>query len=103
MATADRQADVLLRVLLVEDCDDDARLALNELAAEGFRGHSRRVQTADELRSAVRAEPWDLVLADHVLPGFSSSHARRVLAEAESDTPGLDGSGGLAGATVADA
>src|SRR5262249_13061699 len=58
-----------LRVLLVEDSALDAELVLRELRRAGFEVHHQRVASAEELRTALRAERWQLVLSDHALPG----------------------------------
>src|SRR6185503_8249249 len=61
-----------LRVLLVEDSPLDAKLIERQLRRAGFEPQHRRVATQPELREALRAEAWDIVLSDHALPGFSS-------------------------------
>jgi PAS domain S-box-containing protein len=63
-----------LRVLLVEDCEDDAHLILQELRAGGYRPIADRVDTAAGLAAALTHD-WDLVLCDCVLPSFSGAEA----------------------------
>jgi signal transduction histidine kinase len=81
-----------IRVLLVEDNELDARLILRELGRAGLAVRHRRVATPLDLREALRAEPWDLVLSDHALPGFSSTEALAILAEERASDAG--GAGG---------
>jgi PAS domain S-box-containing protein len=56
-----------LRLLLVEDADDDAELLLRELRRSGFEVASHRVQTASTLELAL-AEEWDIVICDYGMP-----------------------------------
>ena len=51
-----------LRILIVEDSEDDAELLMYELRQGGYVPVYRRVETATEMRSALAEEPWDLVV-----------------------------------------
>ena len=44
----------LLKILLVEDSEDDAALLIRQLEQSGFRVDFRRVETAPELEQAVQ-------------------------------------------------
>jgi PAS domain S-box-containing protein len=68
-----------LRVLFVEDSEEDTQLLLRELARGGFAPIHRRVATEEELRHALDEERWDLVLCDWILPGFSAQAAIELL------------------------
>src|SRR5215218_10596770 len=70
---------VPLRVLLVEDSEDDALLLLRELRRGGYEPLSERVDTAAEMEAALDERGWDLVIADHSMPEFSSSAALELL------------------------
>src|ERR687893_962984 len=70
---------VPLRVLLVEDSEDDALLLLRELRRGGYEPFSERVDTAGEMEAALEERGWDLVIADHSMPEFSSSAALELL------------------------
>ncbi len=52
-----------LRVLFVEDPDNDALLLEQELRGGGYDVWSRRVQTASEMREALKSQTWDVVTA----------------------------------------
>jgi two-component system, cell cycle sensor histidine kinase and response regulator CckA len=82
-----------LRILIVEDSEDDAELVLMELRRGGYEIAHRRVETASEMHDALAQEPWDVVLSDFSLPGFSAPAALRVLRESGVDTPCLIVSG----------
>jgi DNA-binding NtrC family response regulator len=68
-----------LRVLLVEDSENDALLLLRELKRGGYEPLSRRVDTAGEMEEALEEQAWDLVISDHSMPAFSSLAALDLL------------------------
>jgi PAS domain S-box-containing protein len=70
---------VPLRVLLVEDSEDDALLLKRELRRGGYDPHCERVDTAEDMELALDGQIWDLVIADHSMPAFSSSAALELL------------------------
>jgi PAS domain S-box-containing protein len=70
---------VPLRVLLVEDSEDDALLLMRELRRGGYEPRCERVDTAGDMEAALDERVWDLVIADHSMPAFSSSAALELL------------------------
>lgn len=68
-----------LRVLLVEDSEDDALLLERQLRRGGLDAITRRVDSAAELRAALIQQPWDVIITDHNLPGFDSHAALEVV------------------------
>ncbi len=76
-----------LRVLLVEDNEDDALLLVEELRAGGFAPQYARVQTEQELRESLAQNSWELVLADYTLPNFSGVGALRTIRQSGQDIP----------------
>ena len=76
-----------LRLLLVEDSEADAELLLAELRRSGFQTVLKRVDSETELREALAAESWEIVLCDHGLPSFSSTEALRLVRDTGSDIP----------------
>jgi PAS domain S-box-containing protein len=75
-----------LRVLVVDDSADDTELVVRELRRGGISPAARRVETAQELRSALE-EPWDIVIADWSLPGFDGLSAFKIVREHDADVP----------------
>ena len=68
-----------LRVLLVEDSEDDALLLLRTLRKGGYDPTWERVDTPQDMEAALDGGPWDLVISDHSMPAFSSSAALGLL------------------------
>ena len=68
-----------LRVLLVEDSENDALLLLRQLKRGGYDPSPRRVDTAGEMEAALEAQAWDLVISDHNMPAFNSLAALDLL------------------------
>ena len=71
--------DAPLRVLLVEDSENDALLLLRQLRRGGYEPSSRRVDTAAEMEAALEDQTWDLVISDHNMPAFNSLAALDLL------------------------
>ena len=76
-----------LRVLLVEDCETDAELLIHALEDGGYDVVFERVDTADGLRAALGRQPWELVLSDYSLPGFSAPAALAIVQELRPEMP----------------
>ena len=67
-----------LRVLMIEDSEDDALLVTLELRRGGYRPEVRRVDNPEALQAAL-AEPWDVVISDYALPRFDGLAALRLV------------------------
>jgi signal transduction histidine kinase len=80
-------ADMPLRVLLVEDSESDAGLTLRALRTGGYAPTHRRVFTQADMRAALDAEEWDVVISDHSMPSFSSTAALAVVKDKGLDIP----------------
>src|SRR5512141_2218218 len=76
-----------LRILLIEDSEDDARLLLREIQRGGYDVESERVETADAMRAALTRQPWDLIICDFSLPKFSAPNALELLKKSGIDLP----------------
>lgn len=61
-----------LRVLIVEDSEDDAFLLLREMRKGGLAPTAERVQSLAALDEALGSGEWDLVISDYRLPGFNA-------------------------------
>src|SRR5215470_11743995 len=76
-----------LRVLLVEDSEDDALLLLRALGKSGYETNARRVDTAPALLAALADGVWDIVFCDYVMPTFSGPAAVALIRERHRDLP----------------
>jgi hypothetical protein len=76
-----------LRVLLIEDSEDDAELLARELKRAGFAAECARVQTAAELESTLDRGPWDIIVGDNSMPGFSGREALALVRARGRDIP----------------
>ena len=77
---------VPLRVLLVEDSEDDALLIAHELRRGDYAPAIWRVETEAAMRAAF-ADSWDVVISDHSLPQFSGEAALNLLKASGLDIP----------------
>jgi PAS domain S-box-containing protein len=75
-----------LRLLLIEDSEDDAVLLLHELRRGGYNPTGQRVQTVKELECALD-ESWDLILCDYRMPALDAPTALAVVRNRGVDTP----------------
>jgi DNA-binding NtrC family response regulator len=83
-----------LRVLFVEDSEDDAALESEELRRRGFAVFAQVVDTREGLARAL-AERWDAVLCDWNIPGFDALSALAMVEAADPDVPFLIVSGSV--------
>ncbi len=68
-----------LRVLLVEDSEDDALLIERALRRGGYDLTLQRVENAEQMRQALTDASWDIVITDYALPRFSGMEALLLL------------------------
>ena len=76
-----------LQVLLVKDSAEESDLLLRALGRGGVDPVCKRVETAESLRAALAAGPWDCVISDYTLPGFGASAALAIVRGADPDVP----------------
>src|SRR5258706_11290702 len=86
---------VPIRLLLVEDSEDDAHLLLRELKRGGYAPVHERVATEASLAAALDRQEWDLVIGDHSMPGFSGIAALVLVRGRGLDVPFISVSGTL--------
>lgn len=84
-----------MRLLQVEDSENDARLIEHLLNASGYAVESRRVENEAQMRAALIEGGWDLIVADYRLPQFSAPEALKVFHESGQDIPFIVVSGAV--------
>ena len=77
-----------LRLLIVEDSEDDTNLLLHALKKGGYDPiQYERVDSGPTMEVALARQKWDVVVADHNLPRFSSTAALDLLKDNGYDIP----------------
>jgi len=84
-----------LRVLIVEDSEDDTQLLLHELRRGGYDPMHERVDSAAAMEQALAGQQWDMVIADYGIPNFNSMAALALLKERGLDLPFIIVSGAI--------
>ena len=76
-----------LRVLIVEDSENDALLLVRRLERSGFELAWKRVETVEGLRTALADQTWDIAFSDHSMPRFRGRDALAIVKEQGLDIP----------------
>ncbi len=81
-----------LRVLLIEDSENDAALLLRELRRGGYQPLFERVYTPEDMERVLReaearGEPFEIVISDYYMPRFGAPEALELLRELGQDVP----------------
>jgi two-component system, cell cycle sensor histidine kinase and response regulator CckA len=84
---------VPLRVLIVEDSEDDTLLLLRALRRSGYQVESARVETPETMQDALEQKAWDIVISDYTMPAFNALDALGILQSKGLDIPFLIVSG----------
>ena len=92
-----------IRVLIVEDSQDDAMLLVRQLNKNLFETEFRIVDNQSDYTHALDDQEWDLILADYNLPQFTGIEAFRIFKERNSDIPFIMVSGAIGEEVAADA
>ena len=85
----------LLRILLIEDSEEDAELLLAEIRRGGFEPQHTRVETREAMEAALTGSEWDIVISDYTLPQFSGLGALTLSREYDPDLPFIISSGNI--------
>ncbi|MBI3994452.1 MAG: EAL domain-containing protein [Nitrospirae bacterium] len=84
-----------LRVLIVEDSEDDAALLVRELRWNNYDPTFKRVETAQGMSAALARGPWDVIICDYNLPHFSAPVALMMVQQSGLDLPFVIVSGSI--------
>jgi diguanylate cyclase (GGDEF)-like protein len=76
-----------LRLLFVEDAEDDALLVVRQLRRGHFDVEFQRVDTADALTGALDQQTWDMVISDHSMPRLNGTEALEIVKKSGHDIP----------------
>ncbi len=76
-----------LKLLLIEDSEDDAFFLLRTLEKGGFNVEYERIETHEELVNSLNSPDWDLIITDHTLPELNSIEVINTLNRLSLDIP----------------
>ncbi|MEI8176218.1 MAG: GAF domain-containing protein, partial [Candidatus Omnitrophota bacterium] len=84
-----------LRIIHLEDDQNDAELIARQLAKDGVAAAVKRVRTKEEFIRALNERAPELILADYRIPGFDGLDALKVAREKYPETPFIFVSGAI--------
>jgi len=84
-----------LRLLLVEDSEEDAELLLFEVRNGGYEAIHTRVYTGPDLHAALESDEWDVVVSDYTMPQFGGLDALKIVRAFDPDLPFIINSGNI--------
>jgi signal transduction histidine kinase len=76
-----------LKILMLEDLQDDVGLIERALKKQGLAFTSRRVDSRDEFTEALNTFKPDVILSDHALPQFNSLEALNIVQQVSPNVP----------------
>lgn len=76
-----------LKILMLEDLEDDAGLIERQLRVDGLKFTRKRVETREAFLDALYSYVPDIILSDHALPQFNSIEALKLLKHKQINTP----------------
>lgn len=85
----------IMRVLFVEDSEDQVEVAVAQLRQHGFDPVHERVETPEALRAALQRKVWDVLISDYSMPRFTGAAALKIFQESRLDIPFICLSGSL--------
>jgi signal transduction histidine kinase/DNA-binding response OmpR family regulator len=92
-----------LRVLIVEDSEDDALLLVRALRRGGYDPTFERIETPTAMTAALGQQTWDVVISDYAMPHFSALEALALLKGSGFDLPFIIVSGAIGEETAVEA
>jgi two-component system, cell cycle sensor histidine kinase and response regulator CckA len=92
-----------IRVLIIEDSEDDALLIARELKSGGYDVKFQRVDSAGALARACDSQDWDLIISDYSMPHFSGTDALNLVRSKHLEVPFIFVSGTIGEETAVSA
>ena len=84
-----------LRVLIIEDSENDSQLLLREIQRGEYDVEWERVETRAAMEDALGRRQWDIIICDHSLPEFNAAAALETLQARGFDLPFIIVSGSI--------
>jgi CheY-like chemotaxis protein len=82
-----RTTPASLRILFVEGSLDDAECVVRHLRNKGCDLTFERVQSAADMRAALKNQTWDVIVGDYSMPGFDALQALSIVKDSGLDVP----------------
>lgn len=79
--------ECILRVLMVENSDEDVAKLESLLSKDGFDLYSERVETAEQMLESLKQKYWDLVLFSNDMDNFTLENGIKLVRESNPDLP----------------
>jgi DNA-binding NtrC family response regulator len=76
-----------LRLLIVEDSEDDVNLLLRVLRQGDYEPAYEVVSTPEAMRTALAGQEWEVITCDHAMPHFNTPAALALAQELRPDVP----------------
>jgi signal transduction histidine kinase/FixJ family two-component response regulator len=76
-----------IRVLIVEDSEDDTILIVRELKRNGYDVIFEQVDNYNDMKTTLENREWDIVFCDYSMPKFDGISAMKLLQEERSELP----------------
>jgi CheY-like chemotaxis protein len=76
-----------LRILIIEDSEDDTILLTRKLRQSGYEPLYERVDTRKKMEESLKKQSWDLILCDYSMPNFNAVEALKLLQKSGLDIP----------------
>lgn len=77
-----------LRVLIIEDSENDAMLLVRKLTHESeYEPSYNRTDSLEDFHKALDEQEWDIIISDHSMPHFSAINALQILRARQLDIP----------------
>jgi PAS domain S-box-containing protein len=92
-----------LKVLIIDDCEEDAFLLAHEILKGGFEPEWKQADSARGMIEALEREKWDIVLTDYSMPSFDGMKALDIISRGNYDVPVIMISGKMGEENAVDA
>lgn len=92
--------DKPIRLLIVDDSEDDGLLLVRNLKNGGFNPSYEQVDTAEAMSRALDEKTWDVILCDNSMPTFDAASALELYKDKRLDLPFIIVSGTIADETA---
>lgn len=76
-----------LKLLVVEDSDDDVLLITHTLKKAGYKPQFKCVIDREGIEKALKQQQWDIVISDHNIPGLTSKTVLEIVQAISPETP----------------